>query len=585
MSRRSAIVIGTLLLAAAGGLLFPRCGEDVPEARSSRGPADGAEPPTALGLASAGAATSRAPAPPSSAPAPAPAPADPAHVPLAVNTRTRGFVVDEDGRPIAGATVVGEADVGGEIGPGTPVTTDAAGRFDIEVVNDDCATFTVTAPGFIPRGLTRQSRDAGGVVLRRDDRSRVRLLLSGDVAEGDRFRWHTGEPGTQEIAPCVWWERDSGGGPAIPPPKSWDSDAPELVVVGGVIELPQPFSPGVSRHLLLGDRASAGPIWIHAPARPETLDVPVRVLLHDRVEVLVTRAEAPVEKATVVVRWRQNRRTLGGAATDSTGVARVTALDLPDRSVEVVHPVWLSVELPDGADRVTIDIASAEAARDASTREREALHRANPTPQPDGLIRPEPIAWPPPDPAPPLPATGGVVGRIAAEAWPPLESGYVRAVRWTPDRAASAPPVPPVFAGLGSSPQFHLGQLPPGRWRLFLRCGAFVATSDGPVEVRAGETTDVGELPLRRGAVLSGRVVDAVGAPRAFTRVAVLAEARVLDVPAWTDPDGVYHVEGLWPGVWTVIVDAEGDPGFARGDVHVRGAAEHRLDLRPVSPR
>src|SRR5207247_10643097 len=129
----------------------------------------------------------------------------------------------------------------------------------------------------------------------------------------------------------------------------------------------------------------------------------------------------------------------------------------------------------------------------------------------------------------------------------------------------------PSDAGPDSGGESRADHEPPGRYVIVVRCGSDVATSEAAGEVRAGETTDAGALPLRRGATLSGRVSDASGAARAFTRVRVMDESESHLLDAWTDPEGQYEVDGLWPGVWTATVGETGTPRFARGEALLNG--------------
>ncbi len=469
--------------------------------------------------------------------------------------RTRGTVVDEDGRPVPGAAVSGRGDLDDDIGPGTSATTDAEGRFEIVVLDDDIATFHVSAPGFIERTISRQTRDASGVVLRRENRSRVRIHLTGDVVAGDSFRVVRAD-GDMRLSPAR-------GSFTLPPEvlETWSHELPRVPVVDRILELPDRLEPGVTRLLLLGERGSAGPQWVHVPPHGGTLDLVMEVRPRTRLEVLVSRDGLPASGGYAILSAGGIDVPIAWVSTWDSGRAVLTCLDVPGRTL------WLADAgtrpVPDRATRIEIEL--------------------EPQPQAEvGLFdASEFTSFVPPDGSPPG-APGSLRGRIRSDAWPPLETGFVLAIERTahPARWRFFP-----TAALGTSPTFSFKSLLPGRYLLVLRCGALVAASDGPVEVRPGETTDVGALSLRRGAVLSGRVVDAAGAPRPFTRVEVTDEHGALIFTAWTDPDGGYRVEGLWSGVFRATVGSEGEPGFVRAEVRVAGSAEHRLDLRPAPPR
>ncbi len=567
-----------VILLWGGAFGVSRRGDDAPAAASTTRPQAEATPPVPAGLSPGGGA-----APRGGKPGEAGAPEEVGGGGgVARNTRTRGTVVDEeDGRPIVGATVRGEADVEGAIDLGPAAVTDARGWFEAVVANDDGAHLVITAPGYRERFVYKHPTGAEtAILLRREDRARVRLRLSGEVADGDRLRLFLGDEAmTVGGAPPPW----TFGHTSPPPPlEAWDSEAAQLTVEGGGIEVPGPLGPGVVRLFVAGERGSAGPSWIHVPPRAGTLEVALRLRPKVRVDALVTRAGQPVEGVALFLGGEGISRDLASATTDAGGRAALVGFDVPGRRVHVVAPVTASVPLADGAQSLAIELQPLEAARDEALA-RVAAVREPPPPSPPA---PGEVLVSPPPPLPPdygvpfasspKPSPGRLTGVIEFEGWPPIDRGFPTAV---PEPGADGPPWPPVLCGFGG-PDFTFGALLPGRYRIVLRCGALVATSDGPVEVRSGETTDVGSLPLRRGASLLGRVLDAAGAPRPFTRVVVADDRGALSLPVWTDPDGGYRVEGLWPGVWTVSVGGDGGLEPEQASTRVSGSAEHRLDLR-----
>lgn len=104
-----------------------------------------------------------------------------------------------------------------------------------------------------------------------------------------------------------------------------------------------------------------------------------------------------------------------------------------------------------------------------------------------------------------LPAPGGIEGTIVMENGTKPELAIISA-GWE-DR---------VTAKGGA---FTMRELQPGKYDLRIVGPEFAQKTVGDVEVKAGKTTDVGEVVVRRGRKLSGKVVDAKGAPVPGARV------------------------------------------------------------------
>lgn len=132
----------------------------------------------------------------------------------------------------------------------------------------------------------------------------------------------------------------------------------------------------------------------------------------------------------------------------------------------------------------------------------------------------------------------------------------------------------------------------PGSWLLTVRAAGFAPLARPEVPVPAGETHDLGELALSAGALLAGRVVDAVGAPVPGARLidassagpvfggeALLGRAR--EPLAVTAADGTFRVEELACGRWKVRVESDRHPSQVfEGDAQVPGVLVSGLEFR-----
>lgn len=97
------------------------------------------------------------------------------------------------------------------------------------------------------------------------------------------------------------------------------------------------------------------------------------------------------------------------------------------------------------------------------------------------------------------------------------------------------------------------------------------------VDVRAG-ASDVLELTLERGARLSGRVIDADGAPASGATVQTAEWTRPGFRNVVTDALGCFSLDGLPPG--KLAIRADGDArGRRRGEVELRAGEEARVEL------
>lgn len=104
-----------------------------------------------------------------------------------------------------------------------------------------------------------------------------------------------------------------------------------------------------------------------------------------------------------------------------------------------------------------------------------------------------------------LPAPGGITGTIV------MENGEKPAIA-----IVSAGWEDRVTARDGT---FTMRELQPGKYDLRISGSEFAQKTKGDVEVKAGKVTDIGEIVVRRGRKITGKVVDAKGAPVPGARV------------------------------------------------------------------
>lgn len=152
---------------------------------------------------------------------------------------------------------------------------------------------------------------------------------------------------------------------------------------------------------------------------------------------------------------------------------------------------------------------------------------------------------------------------------------------------------------------FVVTGIPAGTVRLRASAPGWRAAVREGLEVRSGETTDLGSLLLERSLPLAGRVLDPAGRPVAGARVGALGEAagflgldiRTLvdglyrDTP-WLDEgvsgaDGTFRLESLGAGTYTLVARARGfAPGRSDGVLlHPAGTARPvDISLQPSHP-
>ena len=156
------------------------------------------------------------------------------------------------------------------------------------------------------------------------------------------------------------------------------------------------------------------------------------------------------------------------------------------------------------------------------------------------------------------PTTG--TGRIAGQVADATTGAALRRVRVT----LTGLPGRPVSTVTDRNGAFVFGQLPPGRFRVSATRTGFIPTFAGQVQhgepppliqLKAGESYDGANIALRRGGVITGRIVDESGDPVVEARVQayrteyVQGLRRLISVRgAETDDRGQFRIHGLQQG-------------------------------------
>ena len=158
------------------------------------------------------------------------------------------------------------------------------------------------------------------------------------------------------------------------------------------------------------------------------------------------------------------------------------------------------------------------------------------------------------------------------------------------DRATSAPipsfHVAPMRPGIGSRGMdvssddgtFVLPRVLPGRMELRVSARGYVTGSVADINVEPGKTLSGVEVKLDRGARLTGRVTSGDKPVAQATVHFGTANIRFVGVPATTDENGEYTLEGVPAGSQTIEFMKD---GFVtkRKNVDVEGGKEVRLDV------
>ncbi|MEM7308993.1 MAG: carboxypeptidase regulatory-like domain-containing protein [Planctomycetota bacterium] len=153
------------------------------------------------------------------------------------------------------------------------------------------------------------------------------------------------------------------------------------------------------------------------------------------------------------------------------------------------------------------------------------------------------------------PAAGAEVRRAPGESFDVLRLGALR--------------VPEVRTFADAEGRFELAELAPGGIRLVARAEGYAPSEALALALPAGGALEDVVLALRRGATLTGEVLDEAGAPAPGRPVQMMqtgvAELREL----LTDELGRFRAEHLTPGTWQVVTvrgdELEPDPAEAVG--------------------
>ena len=150
--------------------------------------------------------------------------------------------------------------------------------------------------------------------------------------------------------------------------------------------------------------------------------------------------------------------------------------------------------------------------------------------------------------------TGSISGVVIdAQTRTPLSNAHVRL---TPDAGRG------IYRSVVTDAEgrFALASLPEGRYVLSASRQGYLPTNLGqrrqggpgtPIELAAGETRDKIGIPMSRGGVITGRVVDDYGDPVTGVNVQLLPRQPGAP-PARTDDRGVYRLFALTPGEYVV---------------------------------
>jgi hypothetical protein len=148
-----------------------------------------------------------------------------------------------------------------------------------------------------------------------------------------------------------------------------------------------------------------------------------------------------------------------------------------------------------------------------------------------------------------LPAHAAITGRVVFEGRPIPVFGYEI---YSPVLERMTGAVKVIGAPDG---RLTIPELPVGTWRMEIRAPGFAARTVEAIELRAGHDVELGAVELERGRGVSGRIVDADGAPVAGATVRVSEDRDGFDLglralfyghqAVTSDADGRYQLTGL----------------------------------------
>lgn len=164
-----------------------------------------------------------------------------------------------------------------------------------------------------------------------------------------------------------------------------------------------------------------------------------------------------------------------------------------------------------------------------------------------------------------------VSGRVVTSSGEPVEGAELRLAPLQ-ETGAALP-----SATSASDGSFRFAAVSPGRYRLQGARPGYAGPSRD-VEVAGDPVSDL-ELRLDRGGALSGRLHGLL--PSDLSRVEVRASSPLSprDQVSQPGPDGAWRLDDLGPGVWSVVAQIQGTSRAARASVVIELGKEAILDL------
>jgi Carboxypeptidase regulatory-like domain len=176
--------------------------------------------------------------------------------------------------------------------------------------------------------------------------------------------------------------------------------------------------------------------------------------------------------------------------------------------------------------------------------------------------------------AAPAATTGRIAGTVVLEdAKTPIAGAQILLF---PASRPTAPFGMPPQALTDQEGRFVFDDLPPGSYRMEVRKTGLAPLSDPgrapTAQVNAGQTTQV-YLPLQKGAVIAGKILDAAGEPLTDARIMAMRRTNVNAsnaprlLPAaggsqQTNDLGEFRIAGLAAGDYVVVALPQGGPAF-----------------------
>jgi hypothetical protein len=184
--------------------------------------------------------------------------------------------------------------------------------------------------------------------------------------------------------------------------------------------------------------------------------------------------------------------------------------------------------------------------------------------------------------APPAATTGGIAGRVTVDgADTPVAGARILLVfDGRPSGLTVMPGGMPLQSVTDREGRFAFDQLAPGTYRLDVQKTGFVpplrpGTRPITIQVTAGQTVDGVRVPLQKGGVIAGRVLDSSGEPLTDVRVVALRRVdgrpgvptpRLMPAPGpglrQTNDLGEFRLSSLAPGEYYVAAQTGGPSPF-----------------------